>query len=105
MMLKDFIYFLGCPPKFKWRKSKLREATNVLTRFVRIHLQRTKELRQSNLMQVRPMFRAVRAWIDRNYKIKFQKTIYNYLIAVITVFIYTLKDRVIQFADAALLSF
>ena len=51
------------------------------------------------------MFRAVRAWIDRNYKIKFQKTIYNYLIAGITMFIYTLKDRIIQFADAALLSF
>ena len=63
------------------------------------------ELRQSNLMQVRPKFRAVRAWIDRNYKIKFQKTIYNYLIAGITMFIYTLKDRIIQFADAALLSF
>ena len=50
------------------------------------------------------MFRAVRAWIDHNYKIKFQKTIYIYLIAGITMFICTLKDRIIQFADAALLS-
>ena len=51
------------------------------------------------------MFRAVRARIHHNYKIKFQQTIYIYLVAGVTVFICTLKDRIIQFADAASLSF